>query len=105
MKQYDENEMVIAEVGGKEVLLRVSYYMPCHLDMFVIDGIKANENDFGSMEFYENEYGGDGCYMRFVRKAHTLEVLSKYAITETEYDVICDMLQDELFTCDCSMCE
>lgn len=54
--------------------------MPRHLDLFTINGLKANENDFGSMKFDENDDSAVGCYMKFVRKVSTLEVLSKYAI-------------------------
>jgi len=78
----------------------------CELSEFEINGVDAYWEDFG--EKYDDEpdeaepYGcGD---MRFFKKFPKQEVLDKYDISLTEYEVICYKLGDLLSFGNCGWC-
>jgi hypothetical protein len=78
----------------------------CEMETFIINGVDADKDDFGtkqdeSPETAEDYACGD---MRFTRKPSTPAVLSKYGITEKEHADICEKLEDGLsFGC-CGWC-
>lgn len=88
-------------------LERCSSY--CSFDMFLINEIEADLYDFGDKRLFpitsENPYGDRGCGgVRFIRKAFTVEILAEYKITEKEYEEVCDILEDELYSGECKCC-
>jgi hypothetical protein len=89
------------------MIFELSFYGSlCATCKFVINGINADEEDFGEKydrdtENAENYACGD---MQFTRIAPTKKVLKKYAITKDEYSQICGKLEDGLsFGC-CGWC-
>lgn len=77
----------------------------CYTTKFMINGVKASQEDFG--EHYDRdgdneEYGcGD---MQFTKNPSTNEVLEKYQINEEQYKEVCERLEDGLsFGC-CGCC-
>ncbi len=78
----------------------------CSTQVFEINGIDADSDDFGSQcdEDEENaeEYAcGD---MQFTRQDSSKEILDKYSITQDEYDEIATKLEEGLsFGC-CGWC-
>ena len=78
----------------------------CYCPVFKVNGIDATEDDFGdkydrSPEDAE-EYGcGD---MQFTRVESTKRVLDRYSINESEYDEICDKLEEGLSFGPCGLC-
>ena len=78
----------------------------CAMETFIVNGVQADEDDFGSKQDESPETAEDyACGdMRFTRKPSTPDVLSKYSITEKEYADVCEKLEDGLsFGC-CGLC-
>lgn len=78
----------------------------CVPEVFQINGIDANVDDFGTMmdcdPLNAPPYGcGD---RRFLRSASTQDVLDRYRIDEDEYGEICDALNSEMRVGQCEMC-
>lgn len=78
----------------------------CGLEVFTINGIKAEHDDFGEKYDHNPEFAEEyGCgNMRFEPCAPTDAVLRKYNITEREYGLICDRLVEELAFGRCGGC-
>lgn len=80
------------------------YY--CALEKFVINGIEADYNDFGTkidtQKHLAEEYGCGN--MEFIPDEPTQEVLDKYSINVTDYEEICNRLIKELSYHKCSLC-
>lgn len=80
--------------------------LPCALETFVVNGIKASIDDFG--EGYdtrpdEAEQYGCGCH-RFFSKMPSIDVLLKYNITLEEYKEIAEALEAMLYVGSCGWC-
>ena len=79
----------------------------CSLEIFTINGIKADERDFG--EQYDADPDNADEYacanMKFFPKLPTSEVLKKYNITVDEYKEICEKLDKELSFGECGWCQ
>ena len=81
-------------------------YLPCQTETFTINGINADQDDFG--EGYDTlpERSRWSCgNWQFFPKPHTQEILDKYKITKEEYDKICALLIEELYVGPCMYCE
>ena len=81
-----------------------TYGSLCSTDVFSINTVAADADDFG--ENYATESSAEeGCRdMRFYPKAPTAEVLAKYYIDELEYWSIANDLADKLSFGDCGWC-
>ena len=79
----------------------------CALGTFEINGIQADEEDFGEHYDTNPELAEDYCCynMKFFSKPATQEVLDKYGITLQEYHEVCDKLDEELSFGNCGWCE
>lgn len=77
--------------------------LPCKLEIFKINGIEADIEDFGETERSGNCMNYT-CSKTFNFKLPTEEVLKKYSINLKEYSEICDRLEDELHVSRCGMC-
>jgi hypothetical protein len=88
----------------KVVIVSGSKYMPCSLSSFVVNGIDADQDDFGDIEQdpQEEQYTCDN--RRFVSKLPTQIVLDKYKIDLPDYSEICDELKSTLYVGHCGMC-
>lgn len=89
-----------------ELVIKPCQSLPCHLEVFTINGKDADQYDFGDIFDHNEEirepYGcGD---MHFDSKPPTKEVLDKYNITEEEYYNICNELEYELCVGSCGWC-
>lgn len=78
----------------------------CYLPTFTINGIEADEGDFGDHYDHDSDaaepYGcGD---MRFEASDSTPEVLAKYGISEAQYEQVCDALSEALSWGSCGWC-
>jgi len=78
----------------------------CYTTTFIINGVSADEDDFG--EKYDRNPEGAEDYacgdMQFTRNPSTLDVLDKYSINEGEYADVCEKLEEGLsFGC-CGWC-
>lgn len=89
-----------------EVIIKPLHSLPCRLEVFTINGKSAEQNDFGDMYDHDTESAEPyACAdMHFDSKPPTKEVLDKYNITEKEYDIICDELEDKLWVGRCGWC-
>ena len=84
----------------------VVYGCLCSLSIFVINGVGAVSEDFGtqgddSPGTAEDYSCGD---MRFTRKDPTQAVLDKYKITTEEYHQIAGILEEKLSFGSCGWC-
>jgi hypothetical protein len=78
----------------------------CYTPTFKINGINAKDSDFGEKYDRDQKNAPDyGCgNMQFTGNPFTPEILSKYNITEKEYQEIVDKLEEGLsFGC-CGWC-
>ncbi len=78
----------------------------CSMSKFIINGIHAEESDFGEKydrdsENAKNYACGD---MQFTRVDAKPEVLAKYGINEKEYSEVCDVLESDLSFGSCRGC-
>lgn len=78
------------------------------LEIFTINGIKADEDDFG--QWSKNHCEGYGCkdcfFERYTnRPLQVIKNLNKYGINEEEYDEVCDELEKNLQVYSCHLCE
>lgn len=89
-----------------ELVIKPFHSLPCHLEVFTINGKDADKDDFGVIFDHNEEirepYGcGD---MYFDSKPPTEEVLNLYDITEEEYYNICNELELKLCVGSCGWC-
>ena len=84
----------------------------CSADIFTVKGKDADEDDFGD-RFDDapdeaDDYGcGDKVFRRFSRlddMDKRMACCKKYRITDSEYDEICDVLEQELSFGHCGWC-
>ena len=82
------------------------YNSLCSVGNFTVNGIEADEEDFG--EGYDCDPGSAEPYCCgnrvFKRFEPSREVLEKYGINEEEYSEICDSLTDDLSWGACGWC-
>lgn len=78
----------------------------CATKEFTINGIKADKNDFGEQSDIDSDSAEKyGCgNMQFECKESTPEILSKYSITQSEYDEIAEKLSEILSFGRCGWC-
>jgi hypothetical protein len=71
-----------------------------------LNGIQIESSDFGEKYDDEPHNAEDyGCgNMKFFPSPSTDEVLEKYGITEEEYSLVCDQLEDVLSFGGCGWC-
>ena len=92
-----------------ELVIEPFYALPCELEVFTINGKKADSFDFGMTsdhkEDYDDELAVYCCYdVYFESEPPTEEVLHKYNITEEEYYDICHELENKLHVGSCGWC-
>ena len=91
-----------------ELVIEPFNALPCELEVFTINGKKANSYDFGRTSDHkeiDDEIVAYGCYNRyFESEPPTKEVLHKYNITEEEYYDICHELENKLHVGSCGWC-
>lgn len=82
------------------------YSSLCETSSFTINGIDARHEDFGEKYDRNQEDAEDyACgNMQFIGNKPTIEILSKYKITEEEYQEIVLKLEDGLSFGRCSWC-
>lgn len=90
---------------GSDLKIEVGKHF-CYLPIFIINGIQAKEEDFGTQTDIEPDEEYPYCCgnMQFIPKESTAEVLNKYEITQAEYEQICKEL-DCLSFGSCGWCE
>jgi hypothetical protein len=81
--------------------------LPCALQTFTINGIDADENDFGEGFDADWENAPDyGCGFHKFEGDRTEKpsVLAKYNIDYSDYLEICDLLEETLLVGSCGWC-
>jgi len=78
----------------------------CELEIFTINGVDAEYDDFGEKYDNDTENAEDyGCgNMRFFPKPATGDILSKYRISIDEYNAITEELTTKLSFGSCGWC-
>ena len=89
-----------------ELVIRHYKWLPCELEVFTINGINADRDDFGYLDSYCGEYECYTCSGRiFVIDENKQEKATlKYHLTETEYEIICSELKNECYIDKCGYC-
>lgn len=79
----------------------------CYTPVFNINGVNADTDDFGEQYDRSSETAEPYCCgdMRFTRKYSTAEVLRKYNINESEYELIAEKLEIGLSFGSCGWCQ
>ena len=78
----------------------------CSTEVFTINGIDADYDDFGEKYDHDTENAEDwGCgNMQFDGKDSTPEILAKYSINQSEYDEVVSELSEKLSFGSCGWC-
>ena len=78
----------------------------CYTPKFVINGVKADADDFGEQYDRDEDGADDYCCgdMQFTRVDPRPDVLEKYAINEAEYAFIASQLEAGLSFGNCGWC-
>ncbi len=78
----------------------------CATSVFIINGVDADYEDFGEKYDRDSENAEDyGCgNMQFTGNPSKPEILSKYKITEEEYQEVVSRLEDGLSLGCCGWC-
>ena len=85
------------------VFLNTCDCSPCTIDKFRINGIRANEEDFG--EIQKEHLGNYSCRLSgFSHGKLSQEILDKYNISFDEFYEICDRLDEVFDYGHCSYC-
>lgn len=79
-------------------------FLPCALEVFTVNGISADKDDFGETEQDYSDEPYTCVNLHFVPKLPTKETLDKYKIDIEEYSEICDALENELYVSYCGLC-
>lgn len=90
-----------------EIIIRPYHALPCECEVFTINGIVADKDDFGESNDTDWENRPDwgcGCKVFEAERKNKPEVLEKYGITLEEYLEVCDELEDKLYVGCCSWC-
>lgn len=88
------------------MILEIKVYETlCELEIFRVNGVDGDYDDFGIKEDIHPD-GSYGCgNMCFVPKLPTNKILDKYKITADEYLKICEKLEDVLHFGCCGWCD
>ena len=78
----------------------------CATQTFVINGVRADHEDFGVKEDVAEDEAEPYCCgnMLFVGKKPTAKVLKKYSITKSEYSEVRKKLEEVLSFGPCGLC-
>lgn len=89
-----------------DVVVVPYHALPCSCETFIINGKRADVDDFGSTVDMDSEHAEQyACGDRqFVPQMPTDEVLEKYGINLKEYAEICNKLQCALAVGTCGWC-
>ena len=89
-----------------EVVIKRYKYLPCELEVFTINGIKADRDDFGFLDGYCGEYEDYSCSRRIfiIEEDKKEKAMLKYHLTEAEYEVVCSELKSECYIDECGYC-
>jgi hypothetical protein len=92
--------------GSIEIVAKARHSLPCSLDVFTINGMRADVSDFGSTEDIDSEHAEEYCCSNrvFVQKNPRVEVLNRYGITIDDYDEIVTTLRNVLHVGSCGWC-
>ena len=75
-----------------KIVVELSEFAPCCIEVFTINGREADLDDFG--EKYDMGFGAYSCgFDKFEGKAPTAEVLNKYQIRADDYAEIVEYLK------------
>ena len=94
---------------SKKLTVVITTYdaLPCRCEIFTINGVDGDADDFGSVWDIDPEiaepYGcGD---MQFCPNEKSKRgILKKYSITGKQYKEVCSMLEDKLAVGQCGWC-
>ena len=89
-----------------EVVIRHYKWLPCELEVFTINGINADRDDFGYLDGYCGEYEDYSCSRRIfiIEEDKKEKAMLKYHLTEAEYEIICSKLKNECYIDECGYC-
>jgi len=89
------------------MILLLEFGIPhCSTSKFMINGVGADQDDFGEKHDRDSENAEDyGCGdMEFTRNPSTNEILDKYRINEEQYQEVCEKLEEGLSLGSCGWC-
>lgn len=81
--------------------------LPCALNKFTINGVEADQDDFGETVSESDDWGGciNNHFEGNIEPSHIKEMCNKYNVTYEEYLEIVEHLECELDVGDCGWCQ
>ena len=98
-----------------ELIVQPYKSLPCELEVFTINGQKADWSDFGenaddSFGYNEEDYDSDlyryGCLNHYFEPKEELKekAMAKYNISAEDFETICEELESKLYVGECGWC-
>ena len=90
-----------------KVIIKPYRALPCALETFSINGIKADKDDFGVGRDVDEFNAAPYCcgYWKFTARLATQAALNKYKISVDEYNEVAPMLESALDVGRCCWCD
>lgn len=89
-----------------KIVIKPYSALPCEAEIFTINGMKADKDDFGEKNSMSD--GNYGCSYNYFEgnynKKHIAEICSKYGITELEYLEVVKELESIFHVRSCGWC-
>jgi len=87
-----------------ELTLKI-YGCLCSTEVFIINGVDADYDDFGEKYDRGSDAEDYACAdMQFTGRDSTSEILAKYSINQSEYDEVVSELSEKLSFGSCGWC-
>lgn len=104
LTKFDDSITIINQYDFMNIKLKIDS-KSCKVKSLTIRGIEADYEDFGyTADTSYNEFY-NGCYnMKFIKKEYSDIVATKYKLDRSDYESICNMLEDNLSYGRCKRC-
>lgn len=87
-----------------DIVVEPCEYFPCSLEVFTVNGVNADFEDFGYMGDYEDCYKSCCNKVFMVDESLCPTTTKKYGITESQFYEIASILEDKLISGECNLC-
>ena len=91
------------------LIIKTYYGLPCACEIFTINGVRADLDDFGCTEDISPETARPyscGCrqFIPDPDEETTIKAMQKYHLSEKEFEEVCAELAEKLFVGSCGLC-
>lgn len=104
LTKFDDSITIINQYDFMNIKLKIDS-KSCKVKSLTIKGMDADYEDFGYTAYTSYNEFYNGCYnMKFIKKEYSDIVATKYKLDRSDYERICNMLEDNLSYGRCKRC-